>query len=70
MLEMTDAMEVLLELEFLLDDLVHHPLKGASRHQQSILLERLVSIMATILRDITSNECLAHLELISSGDTT
>lgn len=67
---MTDVLEVLLELECLRNDLVHHPLKGVSDSQLLKLLGQLASIMAMILLATTSKECLAHQELISSGGMT
>ncbi len=67
---MTDALEVLLELEWLLEDLTSYPLKVASHNQLLTVLELLQGIMATILRDIISKDCSAHLEQISNGDMT
>ncbi len=67
---MTDVLEVLLELEFLRADLVRHPLKVDSQAQSLIVLERLLNIMSTILRNIISKDSLDHLEQISSGGMT
>ncbi len=64
----TDVLEVVLELEYLLDDLVHHPLKEASEVQYMSLLGLLVRIMDMITRGIISKDSLDHLEMISSGD--
>ncbi len=67
---MTNAMEVLLELGYLQEDLMRYPLKEASLNQLLTLQEQLVNIMAMILRATIGKDCLAHLEQISNGDTT
>ncbi len=66
---MTDVLEVLLELEYLLEDLMSYPLKAVSLNQWLTLQEQLVSIMVMILRATISKDSLAHLEQISNGDT-
>ncbi len=67
---MTDVLEVLLELEFLKQDLVRHPLKADSPVQYTIVLGLLLNIMDMIMRNIIGKDCSAHLNQISSGDMT
>ncbi len=67
---MTDVLEVLLELEYLERDLVHHPLKVDSAVQYTMLLKLLVGITNTILKSTISKDCSEHLQMISDGDMT
>ncbi len=67
---MTDVLEVLLELEYLREDLVQHPLKADSVLVYMKALEQLLSIMAMIMKGIISKDCLAHLGQILDGDMT
>ncbi len=65
-----DVLEVLLELEFLKADWAQHRLKADSVSQYMTLLEVLQNIMDMIMKNIIGKDSLAHLEQISSGDTT
>jgi len=67
---MTSVPEVLQELEYLLDDLVLHPLKVDSAHQCMMLLKQLVDIMGMTLRATIDNGCLAKTLRTSDGGTT
>ncbi len=67
---MTDVLEVVLELEYLHQDLILHPLKEASEAHYMMLLNQLLGITDMIMRDIIGKESLAHLEMISSGAMT
>ncbi len=67
---MTDVLEVVLELEYLHQDLILHPLKEVSEVHYMMLLNQLLGITDMIMRDIIGKESLAHLEMISSGDMT
>lgn len=65
---MTNALEVLLELEYLQVDLVLHPLKVDSPAQAMKLLGLLQTLTVMIMKDIMGKDSLAHLRMIYDGD--
>ncbi len=67
---MTDALELLLELEYLQVDLALHPLKVDSLGQATKLLSLLLTLMTMIMKDITSPDCWEHRDMIYDGDMT
>ncbi len=65
---MTTVPEVLQELEYLVDDLVLHPLKVDSVLQSMMLLKQLVDIMAMTLKATIKSDCLETHRPMSDGD--
>ncbi len=67
---MTDALEVLLELEYLHRDLLLHPLKAVSPSQATKLFRLLQNLSVMIMRDIMPKESLEHIQMMYDGDMT